>query len=201
MRAFSIVQNDDTDTKTDLLADKQVYMPESAEVKRRAIKLGSVVFSFLVYGALCAEFGLPAATLLAGGIACVLLPFAILALRKKHLWEPFYNKRILGIELPEIEPEFAAEFQFILMRETLQLMVVNPIPHFFNVKFVRVKFDQVPNGVLYEVAKHTWSGKKEYIELRLSDAETLAKAWDKKLRSAILRGRDFKPEILIHYQE
>ncbi|GEM_PF-1641881 len=201
MRAFSIIQSDDDDEKVESSESKQDYIPKSAKIKRHIIKLGSIVFAFIFYGALCAKFGLPIATLLIGGISCVLLPIAIFALRNKNLWVPFYNKRILGIELPKIEPEFTANFRFILMKDMLQLMIINPIPRFFNVKFVRVKFDQIPNGILYDVIKHTWSGKKEYIDLRLSETESLAKAWDKKLRASILQGRSFKPEVLIYYQE
>lgn len=202
MRVFTIVRDDDKDKITEPLeSKKQNYIPKSAKIKSRAIKLGSIIFAFIFYGALCSKFGLSVATLLVGGISCILLPIAIFAVRNKNLWEPFYNERILGIKLPEIEPEFTADFEFILMKDTLQLVVKNLIPHFFNAKFIRVKFDQVPNGVLYDVVKHTWSESKEYIELRLSETEGLAKAWDKKLRASILQGRSYKTEVLIYYQE
>jgi hypothetical protein len=204
MRTFSLVKPDETeqkDTGEVVSNNKQRYFPESAEMRQKAIHLGTTILAILVYGGLCAKFGLALATLIAAGVSCVSIPIVIYALRNRHIWLPFYNEKILGAKLPEIVPEFETDYQFIVMKNKLQLVAANQFPRFFNLQFVRVIYKEVPNGIMYDVTKHYWSTKNEFIELTLSNKEPLAKAWDKKFRAALLKNAQLQTEVELHYQE
>lgn len=170
---------------------------ERAEQKLDAVKIGAIVMAFIFYGGLSAEFGLALGSLITGGVAALLIPVAIFLHRNRARLEAKFMMRALDISEPTSDEIFETDLRIFPTKNGLQIYAKTDFPRYSNQKFVLVKCDDVPNGILYEIKSQYFDKKQcaESLDLQVPDSEPMAKAWDKKLRGKLHKNPDMAIEI------
>ncbi|MDF1496464.1 MAG: hypothetical protein P1P90_00200 [Patescibacteria group bacterium] len=191
------IESDAIDTVEDTMTGNKLSPYERAEQKLNAVKIGAIVMAVIIYAGLSAELGLALGSLIAGGLAALLVPVAIYLQRNRARLEEKFMRRLLKIPEPVLNEVFETDLRVFPTARGLQLYSKTNFPRFSDQKFVRVIFDDVPNGILYEVKSHYFEEKQcaEALDLQVPDSEPLAKAWDKKLRNKLHKNPDMAIEI------
>jgi len=198
MRHLSLAKQIESDAIEDNMPGRNQSPYERAKQKLNAVKIGAIVMAFVFYGGLSAEFGLALGSLIIGGIAALLIPVAIFLHRNRSRLEAIFLHNALNIVEPEAGEIFETYFTFFSTQTGLQLMVKSNYPRFKNQKYVRVIYDKVPNGILYEIKTYYFDEKfsAESMDLQVSNHEPLSIIWDKKLRQELLHNPNMRIEVL-----
>lgn len=191
--------------KTEETHENKVAMSQPGRYKQAlhklaSIKVGAAIIAVIFYGALCAQFGLALATLLVSGICVILIPPAIYLKRNKARLEAKFMRRALQIPEPEEEnQDFTADFKYWATNTGLQFFIRSGYPRFLGQKQVRVIYEDVPNGILYEIKNYYFDEEHgaESLDLEVLAGDLMAKAWDKKLRQKIIN--NIKVDIAIAF--
>ncbi len=195
------VKNQEQPETRETVVMKEPGSYKKAVQKLAGIKVGAAILACIVYGALCAKFGLALASLLTAGISVILIPLAIYYERNKaKLEEKFMRKTLKVPEPEELENrDFTADFKYWATRSGLQFYIKSGYPRFHGQKHIRVLYEDVPNGIPYEIKNYYFDEEHgaESLDLEIPSDDLMAKAWDKKLRQKIINHD--KPDIAIAF--
>ena len=191
------IESNSIDAVEDNMPGNKPSPYERAEQKLDAVKIGAIVMAFIFYGGLSAEYGLALGSLITGGVAALLIPVAIFLHRNRERLEEKFMHKVLDIPEPVLNEVFETDLRIFATKNGLQLYAKTDFPRYSNQRFVLVKCDDVPNGILYEIKSQYFDKKQcaESLDLQVPDSEPMAKAWDKKLRSKLHKNPDMAIEI------